>query len=80
VENNYKGYSLFNDIEDRKMRAFNRVVTMVNINDDLGEDDANIYIQSVESNSQRDMAIMAKWIGVDGRESVRKQIIKGQYD
>ena len=29
--NKYKGYGLFNDVENKKLQAYNRVVTMSNI-------------------------------------------------
>lgn len=29
--NNYKGYGLFNDVENKKLQAYNRVVTMCNL-------------------------------------------------
>lgn len=33
-ENNYKGYSLFNDIEDEDLRTRNRAVVLTNLSED----------------------------------------------
>lgn len=34
--NNYKGYQLFNDIEDKALQAWNRFIVMMNIIKDTG--------------------------------------------
>lgn len=70
----YKGYSLFNEVKDAKLRAFNRVQTMVNINEATGEQQAQHYVECMDDAGKKDMAIMAAWIKRDGQENVIKQI------
>ena len=74
MENNYKGYKLFNDIKDVKLRAYNRIRTMMNINEAMGEQQAEHYVESFSELGKKDMAVMAAWIKRDGLENVSKQL------
>lgn len=74
MPNNHKGYSLFNEVKDSKLRAFNRLQAMVNINELSGEHAATNYVNNFDDDSKRDLAIMAAWIKRDGMPSVQRQV------
>lgn len=74
MENNYKGYSLFNEVKNAKLRAFNRIQTMINLNDLFGEKSATDYVENFDKDSRLDMAIMSKWIKQNGMAEVQREI------
>ncbi len=74
---NFKGYSLFNDVRDRKLQSFNRLQTMVNINTNMGEEQATHYVNEFSADEKKDLTAMALWIKQDGLASVQRQI-KGE--
>lgn len=73
--NNYKGYDLFNDVESNMVRAFNRLNTIVTINDDVGETIAAKYLDQLSDNCKKELAVMAQWIKREGREAVIKKVM-----
>lgn len=72
--NNYKGYSLFVDVKDNRLRAFNRLQAMTNINELLGAHAAEDYVKQVPEVDRIDLAVMAKWIGEAGLPSVQRTL------
>jgi hypothetical protein len=74
MSNDFKGYSLFNEVKEPKLRAFNRIQTMVNLNDLFGEKSANEYVVKFTEGERLDMAIMAKWIKDKGMAEVQRTV------
>ena len=75
--NSYKGYSLFNDVEDAALRTWNRCVVMLNINKDLGEDFVRGYGESMNDIERMQMMAMYQYIAVKGAEAVLTEINQG---
>jgi hypothetical protein len=47
VENNFKGFSLFNDVEDTALRARNRAIVLANISEDHRTKESRINVKGV---------------------------------
>lgn len=43
MTDNYKGASLFNDVENKKLQAWNRVATLFNLTSEYGEQEGSNY-------------------------------------
>lgn len=79
TNNNYKGYSLFNDIEDAALRTWNRCVVMCNVNKDNGKDFAEGYGNCLSKVDKMQMMAMLQYIQVKGMEAVRLEINQGKH-
>jgi hypothetical protein len=79
MQNNYKGYSLFNDVEDAALRTWNRCVVMCNVNIDQGEGFAEGYGGSLSKVDKMQMMAMLHYIKVKGAELVRLEINAGKH-
>lgn len=76
MENSYKNYSLFNDVQDPLLRSYNRVVAVMNIREDFGDGYATGYLHSLpedEKDMQRMMAV-AVAIKQRGLDSVKAEV------
>jgi len=78
--NNYKGYSLFNDVENKKLQAYNRVVTMFNVICDVsakmsskskGEVEGTTYADHFTDSEKLAMKEMAKIVQEQGPQAAR---------
>tara|TARA_R110000772_G_scaffold129472_1_gene237575 strand:+ start:2403 stop:2687 length:285 start_codon:yes stop_codon:yes gene_type:complete len=79
TNNNYKGYSLFNDVEDAALRTWNRCVVMCNVNKDNGEGFSEGYGECLDKVGKMQMMAMLQYIKVKGAEEVRKEINVGKH-
>lgn len=77
--NNYKGYSLFNDVEDAALRTWNRCVVMLNINKDLGDTFVKGYGEAMNNVERMQMMAMYQYIAVKGTEAVLAEINQGMH-
>jgi hypothetical protein len=77
--NNYKGYSLFHDIEDAALRTWNRCVVMLNINKDLGENFVKGYGECMSPVERMQMMAMYQYIAVKGTDAVLAEIRNGMH-
>lgn len=75
--NSYKGYSLFNDVEDTKLQTWNRAVTMANINEKFNEKMAREYAESFSKGDATKIFMMLQYIKVKGAEVVRREMLSG---
>lgn len=73
--NKYKGYDLFSDVDNNMVRAFNRLNTIVTINEDISETIAAKYLDQLSDNCKKEVAVMAQWIKREGREAVIKKVL-----
>jgi len=71
MENNYKGYSLFNDVKDVKLRTWNRCATAFNIN---VKGDSEGYLSCFGKECKKQIYAMLKYINVVGYNTARKNI------
>lgn len=78
-DNNYKGYSLFNDVEDVSLRTWNRCVVLCNVNKDHGEAFVEGYSSRLGKVEKMQMMAMLHYIKARGAEEVRKEINQGQH-
>lgn len=76
--NTYKGYSLFNDVEDNTLQTWNRAVTMSNINEKFNEKMARGYAEQFSKLDTNKIFVMLQYIKVKGAELVRKEILNGE--
>lgn len=79
TNNNYKGYSLFNEVDDAALRTWNRCVVMCNMNKDNGKDFAEGYGNSLSQVDKMQMLAMLNYIKARGAEEVRKEINAGKH-
>lgn len=77
--NSYKGYSLFNDVDDVALRTWNRCTVMFNINIDQGEEFVSGYIGSLSNVERMQVMAMYQYIAVKGTEAVRLEINQGKH-
>ena len=75
--NSYKGYSLFNDVEDNKLQTWNRAVTMANINEKFNEKMAREYAENFSKGDATKIFMMLQYIKVRGAEVVRREMLSG---
>ena len=73
MENNYKGYSLFKDVKDVKLRTWNRCATAFNINAS-NKGDSEGYLACLDSLCKRQVLAMLKYINTIGYDNARKNI------
>lgn len=79
MNNNYKGYSLFNDVEDKALRTWNRCVVMFNIHSDHGEKFSENYANCLSKVEKMQVMAMLQYIKVKGAEAVRNEINNGMH-
>ena len=70
-KNSYKGYSLFNDVEDAAVRTWNRCTVLLNINKDQNKDFVSGYAECMNKVERMQMMAMYQYIAVKGAEAVR---------
>jgi hypothetical protein len=78
-QNSYKGYSLFNNVEDPALRTWNRCTVMLNINKDHGSGFVEGYAQCMGKVERMQMMAMYQYIAVKGAEAVRLEINQGRH-
>lgn len=74
MKNNYKGSPLFSDIEDVKLRTWNRCAIIFNLMADRGVDAAQNYAKQLDEDSRKQVYGMFDCIKKFGYDAVRKQI------
>ena len=77
TNNNYKGYSFFNEEKNPVLQTWQRLHMAININERHGEDDANVYLASLGDRGKQSALAMACWISAAGRDVVLKSITGG---
>lgn len=78
--NDYKGYSLFNDVENPALRTWNRSVVLLNINVDRGEEFVKGYIEQLNDIERMQLMAMYQYIAVKGADAVKLEISQGKHD
>ena len=75
--NTYKGYSLFNDITDNTLKAYNRAVTMFNIQEKFNDKMVRDYAGQLTQSDLNKVYAMLQYIKAKGAELVRREIGRG---
>jgi hypothetical protein len=69
-------YPTFDDVEDRAVRAYNRVAVAHNIHQDVSEEKAKEYLAKFPARDKMEVMAMIAQIIAKGREVVKKQVFK----
>jgi ferritin len=77
MQNDYKGYSNFNDVDNVGLRTYNRFVTVANINHTHGAKMVREYVEQFSEGEQLQLQILGKYIQARGAEAVLKEIQQG---
>ena len=77
MKNNYKGSPLFNDVEDVKLRTWNRCAIVFNLLGDRGTSAAQAYSKALGEEGQKQVLGMFDCIKKFGYDAVRKQVNAG---
>ena len=70
----FKGYDLFDDVEDRVIRAWNRCNTIFNIRERHSQELAEEYVNQFNDVSKLQIFVMLETIKVDGYNKVRMMV------
>lgn len=76
AENKYKGFSLFNEVENQTLRTWNRCATVFNINKVHGEAMAKEYLGKIEQPGRSQMMVMFNYINRKGYDVVKREVNK----
>ena len=74
TDTTYMGYTLFNDILNKKIQAWNRLNVLNTIKEDLGRNAAINYVAFFNKADNLRVAIMSAAVKKDGWDTVRKSI------
>lgn len=72
-------YPDFKDIQDEKLRTFNRCQTALVIHSDLGKQACDKYLSQFSTEVHKRMYLMFFEIEEFGEDEVKKQIMKGMH-
>ena len=75
----YKGFSLFNEVENVALRTWNRCVVALNINADNGKDLCSQYLNQLDKVSKLQVMAMLQYIKARGAEETLKEIRSGEH-
>jgi len=70
----YKGYSLFNELEDKALQAWNRTAAMFNIASDISPKESAKYAEQIDEEGRVRMRDTLQLIKKEGYSSVRKSL------
>ena len=68
-------YELFNEVENKALRAYNRAVMTVNLKTDINDDAARKYLNNFDEEDRKHIAVVLMGIKTHGAEAVKRAII-----
>lgn len=74
MANDYKGYTTFNDVADKRLQAWNRVAVVYNITRDLSAGQGTAYAEQFEQEDRILMHQIIADVKESGYDAVRKTI------
>lgn len=76
MKNDYRGYSLFRDVDNPTLRAWNRCAVLFNIEEDLGEGSSAGYAATL-TDAER-MAVITMFVHIKevGYENAKREVFK----
>ncbi len=78
IKDDFMGYATFNYVEDRRLKAFNRLTTFIQMTGRENLDIAKQYIQEFDKEGRKDIENVYKDIKLHGTSKVRKSIVEGR--
>jgi hypothetical protein len=75
-KNSYKGYSLFKDVTDDLLQAWNRASVVANINVDLDAKAAETYVEHFTAVEKMKITMLLAMVSHSGKEEVQKRVMK----
>lgn len=73
--NDYKGYSLFNDVKNNKLQDWNRYFTFYNIIQDKGMAKAKEYLTYIDkSGKERLVALHKRFVAGETMADIRREL------
>lgn len=69
-------YELFNDVDNKALRAYNRAVVTVNLKADVGDAKAREYLENFDEEDRTSIAAVLMAMKVHGSEAVKQAIIR----
>lgn len=73
-DNQFRGFTLFNDIENADVQAWNRMQMYLNIFKDHSREMADAYIRQIDEVSRKRMQKMQETIKEEGYSVVQRRI------
>lgn len=67
----------FNEIEELKLRVYNRTVILANLTKDFGKEAGEEYLGQFSEGEHKQIYLMTQYIKVKGLEVVAKEVTKG---
>ena len=74
MDNDFNGFSMFNDVDDPILQAYNRCVTMFNINEFHGDGMSVEYAEKIPEEERMTMLAMYTYIIDVGLDEVKRQM------
>lgn len=78
IENEFQGFSTFDEVEDVTLKAFNRCAMMFNILEVHGFELAERYAEAIEEEGRFHMFIMYSYVKECGLDTVKREISRGE--
>lgn len=77
ASDSYRTRKTFHDIEDPKLRAWNRVNMMFNLDEEMSSNQATLYLE--QFNDKDRAAVLATLVAINkqGYDTVRRKLIRG---
>lgn len=80
MNNTYKNFPLFNDVENSALRTWNRCATFFNLMSRHGKEIANGYAEQFDQQSRIQMRTMYSYIRAKGYENVKREVNRGKFN
>ena len=78
--NEYKGYSLFNEVENHSLQAWNRCNVICNIQEAHGKVFAEEYAEALTENDRVKVLFMFGYIKEHGWDKVNAEVTRGNNE
>lgn len=75
IFNNFKGYSLFTEVEDKIVQAFNRWNILSNLHENNLDHLGLEYIEQLPEYDRMRLALMSEYIKRKGLEETKREVI-----
>lgn len=80
MTNEFNGFSLFYDVEDRTLQAYNRYCVGKVIKDTIGEEALCSYFENFDVAELATVGMVVAQISLEGEPTFKRNIYKGDWD
>ena len=80
IENEFQGFSTFDEVEDRTLKAYNRCVMLFNIRETHSEELAERYAEQISEEERFHMFLMFNYVQERGLEVVKRELSRGEIN